>query len=135
MLSQFYQSNPQLKTFIFPISDSLICPVKTFCLWQRPKSKNFNKFDKVWYNNIPIGRDPLNETMKNLSTNAKFSHIYTNHCIHASVVISLDSKGFEAFHIMATTRHKCERSIKSYVSRCPEKKKKRSFRCFSIEFN
>ena len=62
--------------------------------------------------------------MKNLSKNVELSRIYTNHCIHASVVTSLDEQGFEARHIMATTGHKSENSIKSYASKCPEKKRR-----------
>ena len=109
--------------------------MKTFCLyikklnpklealWQHPKSsKKFSKYDNVWYDNVPVGCDPLNDAMKSLSTKAKLSHLYTNHCIRASVVTSLDEKGFEARHIMATTGHKSESSIKSYASRCPDHK-------------
>ena len=110
--------------------------MKTFCLylkklnnkqdalWQRPKDKNFNKNDPEWYENSPVGRDPLNDAMKNLSKKAKLSRLYTNHCIRASVVTSLDEKGFEARHIMATTGHKSEASIKSYAARCPDNKRR-----------
>ena len=93
-------------------------------LWQRPKTRNFNKHEKIWFENSPVGCNPLNETMKNLSTKAKLSRIYTNHCIRASVVTSLDEQGFEARQIMATTGHKSENSIKSYASRCPDKKRR-----------
>ena len=54
-----------------------------------------------WFDNHVIGRDPLNETMKNLSKQTKLSMLYTNHCIHASTITKLDSQGFEACHIMA----------------------------------
>ena len=117
-------------------TDSIICPVKSFCLymkklnpnldalWQHLKTCKFNKTDKVWYDNIPIGHDPLNDTMKNLSKNSGLLRIYTNHCIWASVVTSLDEKGFEARHIMATTGQRSESSIKSYVSKCPDCKRR-----------
>ena len=52
------------------------------------------------------------------------SKVYTNHCIHATVVTTLDDKGFEARDIMATTRHKSEASIRSY-SKCQPKKRRK----------
>ena len=90
-------------------------------LWQRPKKKVHNA-DPVWYDNSPVGRDPLNNTMKNLSVNAGLSMVYKNHSIRATVVKNLDNKGFEARHIMATTGHKSEISIKNYVRKCPTRK-------------
>ena len=88
------------------------------CLWQLPKKK-VHSADKVWYDNAPIGKDPLNNAMKNLSTNAGLSMIYKNHSIRATVVTNLDNQGFEACHIMATTGHKSEISIKNYACKCP----------------
>ena len=75
-----------------------------------------------WYDNVPVGRDTLNEAMKTLSKDADLSQKYTNHCIRATTVTNLNEKGFEAKDIMATTGHKSENSIKAYVSRCPENK-------------
>ena len=92
-------------------------------LWQKPWKKVL-KSDPEWYERVPIGRDPLNDAMKNLSTKANLSHIYTNHCIRASVVTSLDEHGIEARHIMATTGHKSENSIKSYAAKCPDNKRR-----------
>ena len=92
-------------------------------LWQRPKKKVQNA-DKVWYDNSPVGRDPPNNTMKNLSMNAGLSIIYKNHSIRATVVTNLDNKGFEARHIMATTGHKLEISIKNYARRCSTRKRR-----------
>ena len=92
-------------------------------LWQKPKTKHFDKFADEWFDNAPVGCDPLNESMKNLFKNAELSNIYMNHCIWASVVTSLDEQGFEAHHIMAITGHKSENSFKSYASKCPERKR------------
>ena len=61
--------------------------------------------------------------MKILPKNAGLSQIYTNHCIMATVVMTLNNKGFEARDIMATTGHKSEVSIHSYVAKCPPKKR------------
>ena len=60
--------------------------------------------------------------MKILSDEADLSEIYTNHCIHATVVINLDKKGFQAKDIMATIGHRSETNIKSYSSKCPVNK-------------
>ena len=74
------------------ILESDICPVKAFklyrnklnpgadILWQRPKVKLLD-LNKEWYDASPVGRDPLNSTMKEISKNAELSMTYTNHCI------------------------------------------------------
>ena len=87
--------------------------------------------DEVWYDNSPVGRDPLNNAMKTLSKNTNLSIEYKNHSIRATVVTNLDEKGFEARHIMATTGHKSEVSIKSYARHCPTKKRKEIFDALS----
>ena len=70
-----------------------------------------------------VGHDPLNNMMKELSQNEELSNIYTNHCICASIVSTLDEEGYEARHIMHVTSHKSEESLKSYGAKCPQKKK------------
>ena len=92
-------------------------------LWQRPKAKLIN-LEHEWYDAAPVGRDPLNSKMKQLSTKAALSMIYTNHCIWASVVTNLNESGFEACDIMATTGHKSESSIRSYAKKCPVKRRR-----------
>ena len=52
--------------------------------------------------------------MKNISIKAELLQVYTNHCIRHTVVNNLDDKGVETHHIMATTGHKSETSIKNY---------------------
>ena len=113
----------------------MLCPVRLFylmwrklnplvnCLWQRPK-RSVTKNDPIWFDAVPVGRDPLNSMMKKISKNAGLSRIYTNHCIRATVVTSLDEKGFEARDIMATTGHKSEASIRSYSNKCKPKKRR-----------
>ena len=92
-------------------------------LWQRPK-RNILDVNHKWYDKAPVGRDPLNDAMKNLSINAGLSKTYTNHSIRATVVTNLDRAGFEARHIMATTGHKSETSIKNYSRICPTNKRR-----------
>ena len=112
------------KTKLHPELDSL---------WQRPK-KFVKNSDKTWFDKAPIGRDPLNNAMKQLSKNAKLSQEYKNHSIRATVVTNLDTKGFEARHIMATTGHKSEVSIKNYSKKCPSNKRKQMFDALSEKF-
>ena len=92
-------------------------------LWQKLKSK-ITGSENFWFDNVPVGRDTLNDAMKVLSGKAGLSQIYTNHCIRATTVTNLNDKGFEARDIMATTGHKSEYSIKAYASRCQEKKRR-----------
>ena len=132
--SYFKHFNSKQQNFSV-ILDSDICPVNAYLLmkeklnpnlddlFQRPK-KVIKNFDEEWYDAVPVGRDPLNNAMKNLSKDAGLSRIYTNHCIRATVVTNLNEKGFEARDIMATTGHKSEASIRSYAKKCPEKRRK-----------
>ena len=133
--SQTVTYNMKTQNIITSISESTICPVRIYqlymtklhpesdFLWQRPKKKVSNK-DPVWYDNSPVGRDPLNNAMKTLSKNAGLSQQYRNHSIRATVVTNLDKEGFEARHIMATTGHKSETSIKNYARKCPTRKRR-----------
>lgn len=103
-------------------------------LWQRPKRKIKDMFGP-WYDAVPLGKDPLNGAMKKISIQANLTTQYTNHCIRATVVSTLDDGGFEARHIMAQTGHKSEASIKSYAKKCPVKKKREMSRCLADAIN
>ena len=92
-------------------------------LFQKPR-KHIRGEESDWYENQVIGRDPLNNLMKQISTDAKLSKIYTNHSVRATCLTKLDEAGFEIRHIQAVSGHKSEESIKSYSRRCPEVKKK-----------
>lgn len=125
-----------------PFTGSATCPVQIFklyisklnpnmqWLWQRPKRKIKDPFGP-WYDAIPLGKDPLNGAMKKISERANLANHYTNHCIRATVVSTLDDGGFEARHIMAQTGHKSEASIKSYAKKCPVKKKREMSHCLA----
>ena len=52
--------------------------------------------------------------MKNISTDAGLSQLYTNHSIRATCITVLDSAGNEARHIMSVSGHRSEASIRSY---------------------
>jgi len=109
----------------------IMCPVNSFklyCsklhpasqdLWQRPR-ESFSSNDHIWYCNAPLGKNTLSNMMANISSSAKLSKRYTNHCIRATSVSALDRAGFEARHIIRATGHKSETSIKSYSRRLTE---------------
>lgn len=93
------------------------CPVQSFnkyisklnpkCndLWQQPK-ESYNEDDAVWYNNVPLGKNTLGKMMAKISKLANLSQIYTNHCVRATSITTLDEAGLEARHIMRITGHK-----------------------------
>ena len=60
--------------------------------------------------------------MSDISRNAQLSKIYTNHCVRATSITSLDNAGVEARHIMRASGHKSEASIRSYACRLTEDK-------------
>lgn len=76
-----------------------------------------------WYDNAPIGKNTIGDKMKTLSKKSGLSKVYTNHCLRATCVTTLDSVGFEARHIMGVSGHKAETSIRNY-SRVDEAKKR-----------
>ncbi|XP_061190714.1 uncharacterized protein LOC133198711 isoform X2 [Saccostrea echinata] len=114
------------------------CPVSSFKkyssklhpdnpnFWQRPKKK-FNKVkdtDEEWYDKVSVGKNALYAFMSNLSEEANLSQRYTNHCIRATSISTLDSQGVEAEDIIGISGHKHIRSVKSYNSNLDDQKKR-----------
>ncbi len=76
----------------FQSPGSQTCPLKAFLyyraklnpevdmLWQKPKKKVL-KSDVIWYDAVPLGKNTLNDFMKNLSQKTSLSDTFTNHCI------------------------------------------------------
>jgi hypothetical protein len=101
------------------------CPVKSFVkylskrhpkcesLFQSPRD-SFNDDDDIWYERRPLGKNKLGNMMSDLSVAAALSKTYTNHCIRATLIATLDQAGYEARHIMTVSGHRNEASIKSY---------------------
>ena len=129
------------------------CPVKLFCdyishlnrdfpyFWQRPKlcaPENVKSTDGPeqdqqilpWYDHQVVGKNALGNKMKNISIEANTSKPYTNHCIRATAITTLDEHGFEARHIMSVSGHKSESSLKHY-SRVAEGHKRQMSLCLS----
>ncbi|XP_022240717.1 uncharacterized protein LOC111085608 [Limulus polyphemus] len=95
--------------------------------WQRAKAivKEDDKTD-IWFDNAPLGKNKLGDKMKSLSVEAGLSKIYTNHCLRATSVTTLDRQGFEARHIIGISGHKSETSLKHYCRVESEKKREMS---------
>ena len=101
------------------------CPVKGFVkylskrhpkcesLFQSPRD-SFNDDGDIWYERRPFGKNKLGNMMSDLSVAAALSKTYTNHCIRATLIATLDQAGYEARHIMTVSGHRNEASIKSY---------------------
>ena len=83
-----------------------------------------------WYDRQAVGKNTLGNKLKTISTEAKTSRIYTNHCLRATTITTLDEHGFEARHIMSVSGHKSESSLKHY-SRVPEGHKRKMSLCLA----
>jgi hypothetical protein len=120
---------------MYEIKGNPACPVTSFrkyvmklhpdcdCLWQRPLDA-FDEDSDTWYYNRPIGKNPLGQLMKDISKMAKLSILYTNHSVRSTHITTLDNAGYEARHIMRTSGHKSECSIRSYSHRLTDQKKR-----------
>lgn len=92
---------------------------KSEAFFQKPKT---NPTTDTWYDVSLLGKNTLGDKMKTLSSKAKLSRVYTNHCLRATSITLLD--GYEARHVMAISGHKSESSIRSYARTSSEQKAK-----------
>ena len=76
--------------------------------------------DPLWYDRVQVGEGSIDTLMKTLSEDAVLSDSYTNHSIRKMVLCTLDEHGFLARHIMFSSSHKSESTIKEYATNCPE---------------
>ena len=74
--------------------------------WQKPKE--IAPVSGSWYCNAPVGVNTLGDKMKVISTGAKCSKVYTNHCLRATCVSTLDDAGFANRDIMSVSGHHSE---------------------------
>ena len=129
------QSNSGL---MFEIPSSDRCPVKAYllyisklnpkcpCLWQKPKSAVPQIDGEPWYVNVPLGVNTIANKLKDISQKAGCSKVYTNHCIRATCISSLDSAGFESRDIMTVSGHRSASSLKHYSKTSDARKKEMS---------
>ncbi|XP_072022963.1 uncharacterized protein [Amphiura filiformis] len=113
------------------------CPVNTFllymdklnpgceCFWQKPKPKA-KSAASVWYCNAPLGKNKIGSKMKDISLRAGTARSYTNHCLRATSVSSLQNAGFKDRDIMTVCGHHSETSIKHYARTTEDTKHKMS---------
>ena len=87
--------------------------LKNEFLFQRPK-KEVSSDAIVWYDNMVVSVCLLGDMMKQISTEANLSRIYTNHFIRTTAVTILDKSGFEACHVITVSGHRNESSIRAY---------------------
>ena len=121
-LCNVFSGNPACPVTSFRKYVSKLHPDNT-ALWQRPLD-TFDDESAIWYANSPLGVHSIGGFMKQISKMAKLAHTYTNHSVRATHITILDEAGHEARHIMRTTGHKNEASIRSYSHRLSDKKKR-----------
>ena len=63
----------------------------------------------------PQGKNTIGEKMKNISSRAG-TRKYTNHCLRATSITSLQNAGFRDREIMSVSGHRSESSLKHYAS-------------------
>ena len=103
------------------------CPVRSFMkyrsklnpesetLFQTPKSVIPSDVDSPWYKKRPVGKHTLGNFMSVMSKQARLSRPYTNHCIRATCISILDSKGFSARDICQISGRASEGSHSNYI--------------------
>ena len=82
-------------------------------LFQYPK-RNWKPSDKVWYENRPFGVNKLSTMMKDISSAAGLSRIYTNHSVRATAITLWANAGLTNREIMAISGHRNESSLQNY---------------------
>ena len=93
------------------------------CLWQRP-NKDFDKENSTWYCKIPLGKNTLDNMMKNMSKAADLSQEYTNHCTRATASKALGDASFDRSDIIKITGHRDTRSLDTYLGVASSSKKR-----------
>ena len=81
------------------------------CFFQRPRTMTTGP----WYDAAPIGKNTIGSMMQCISKDAGLSTTYTNHCIRATAITSLDHAGFEGRHIQQISGHKSLSSLQHYA--------------------
>ena len=100
----------------------ILCPIrsfKTYISLLNPESDVFFQYaskDKKSYDKKPIGKNTLATMMKEISTNAKLSKVYTNHCICKTTTTAMKRQGFDLNEIQNVIKHKNLDSLKHYIS-------------------
>lgn len=90
------KNETQKSTFF--LQPAKLCPVQMFeCytsklhkdqqwFWQCPKRGRLHYNDKIWYDKIRVGHEPIEDFLSRLSAEAQLSKWYTNHSIRSTVM-------------------------------------------------
>lgn len=92
-------------------------------MWQRPKQGKLHWMDKLWYDRVRVGHEPLERMLLFLSADIELSQKYTNPSIRATVMGILGDE-YEGRIVIGWSGHKSEQTIKQYIRKIPPKKKK-----------
>ena len=117
---------------ITEIPGSPLCPVQSFKMYLdllNPDSTAFFQYPnkrKTAFTKEVIGKNPLGDMMKEISTQAKLSRSYTNHQIRKTTATGIKRSGFTLEQIAHVTKHKNLDSLKHYVD-APTLSEKQSY--------
>lgn len=107
------------------------CPA----LFQKPKYKKWRKADNaVWFDNVPLGVNKINELMRRISDCANLSAAYTNHSVRATAITVMYQGGVDTKQICKITKHKSEESLKHYIDGQSADQKRRCSKVLSSAF-
>lgn len=104
-------------------------PDNCTCLFPKPLQKSKMESggwesNATWYSDTQVvGKHLLNDAMKIISREADLNAIYTNHCVRATVVSEMFSKGYTTDQIQTVTGHKRNDSVQRYIKRVTPTKK------------
>ena len=114
--------------------DPNFCPVRLIRLYLSKINHDIPEFFQTpnphylksgrWYKKSPVGKVELGKYMSQISQKAKLSVEYKNHDIRTTACVEMDKSGANPREICSFSGHKDERSLKSYISKTPLKRKK-----------
>jgi len=100
------------------------CPARCIKKYLQKRNPNcpvltgkFSESDAVWYCNVPLGKNTLDNLLGRMSNKAGLSHHFSSHCIRATSVTILKAAGLENSRVRSVTGHKSDASIESYHER------------------
>ena len=92
---------------------------KCEALFQQPR-RDWNESaitHDIWYENRPLGVNTLGNMMKEISSKAKPSKVYTNHCVRATAITLWPEAGLSDRHICHISGHRNPNSLQHCNSR------------------
>ena len=92
---------------------------KCDALFQVPKHdwSELHTANNIWYENRPLGVNTLGNMMREISTKAMLSKVYTNHCVRATAITLWSEAGLSDRHICQISGQRNPNSLQHYNSR------------------